>query len=192
VIETMSKAIIVALGTALIALGASGLAWSEHDDHHRGDQHKSGGLAPVTNERYRTECGGCHFAYPAGLMTAASWDKVMNTLDQHFGDDASLDTGLEPTVKTELLAYLQANAADRSDARRARSFAAGKITGDGPPRITRNSYFRRKHDEVPVRYVKDNPQVKSFSHCSACHRGADKGIFDEHDVDIPGYGPFED
>ena len=188
-VETMSKAIIAGLGAALIALGASGLAWSGHDDdHHHGDKHQGGGLAPVTNERYRTECGGCHFAYPPGLMTADSWDRVMNTLDQHFGDDASLD----PAVSKEILAYLQANAADRSDAKRARSFAAGKITGDGPPRITGNSYFRRKHDEVPVRYVKDNPQVKSFSHCSACHRGADKGLFDEHDVDIPGYGPFED
>ena len=188
----MSKAIITALGAALIALGASGVVWSGHDgDHERGERHQGssrGGLAPVSNGVYRTECGGCHFAYPPGLMTAASWGTVMNTLDQHFGDDASLDSA----VRTELLAYLQANAADRSNAKRSRSFAAGKVTSDGPPRITENNYFKRKHDEVPARYVKDNPEVKSFSHCAACHRSADKGVFDEHAVEIPGYGRFED
>jgi hypothetical protein len=189
----MRNAFIAALGTALIALGATGLTWAEHDDDHGG--RSEGGrsqaradLAPVTNERYRTECGGCHFAYQPGLLSAASWGKVMGTLDQHFGDDASLD----PAVKDELLAYLDANAADRSDSKRSRSFAQGKITGDGPPRITQSTYFKRKHDEVPLKYVTDNPQVKSFSACAACHPAADKGDFNEHEVNIPGVGRFED
>ena len=189
----MKTAFIAALGAALIALGTSGLAWSEHDDDH-GERHEGGGsrsrgdLAPVANDRYRTECGGCHFAYQPGLLSAAAWGKVMNTLDRHFGDDASLD----PAVKADILAYLDANAADRSDSKRARSFATGTFTGDGPPRITQTSYFKRKHDEVPVRYVKDNPQVKSFSACAACHPGADKGDFNEHQVNIPGVGRYED
>jgi hypothetical protein len=190
----MNNAFIAALGAALIALGASGLAWSEHDDDHQegrsegAGSHSRGDLAPVTNERYRTECGGCHFAYQPGLLPAAAWDRVMNSLDQHFGDDASLD----PALKDELIAYLDANAADRSERKRSRSFAAGKISGDGPPRITQSTYFKRKHDEVPIRYVKDNPQVKSFSACAACHPGADKGNFNEHQVNIPGVGRFED
>ena len=187
---------IAALGAALIILGASGLAWSEHDDDDEGRGQggrrsgavSSGGLAPVTNEQYRTECGSCHFAYLPGLLPAASWTRVMNTLDNHFGDDASL----EPAVRDQLLAYLTTNAADRSDSRRARSFAAGVVAGDGPPRITETAYFKRKHDEVPAKYVTGNPQVKSFSACAACHRGADKGNFSEREVDIPGVGRFED
>lgn len=190
----MRAAFITVLGAALIALGASGPAWSEHDDDDRGGRASAqgsrtrGDLAPVTNERYRTECGGCHFAYQPGLLPAAAWGRIMNTLGQHFGDDASLDAA----VKDELLAYLEANAADRSDGKRSRSFAAGKLTGDGLPRITQTTYFKRKHDEVPIRYVKDNPQVKSFSACAACHPGADKGDFNEHQVNIPGVGRFED
>jgi len=188
----MKNALIAALGTALIALGASGLAWSEHDGDDRGGKRQGvtarADLAPVTNERYRTECGGCHFAFQPGLLSAANWGRVMNTLDQHFGDDASLDAA----VKDELLAYLEVNAADRSNSKRSRSFAQGKITGDGPPRITQSTYFKRKHDEVPVKYVKDNPQVKSFSACAACHPAADKGDFNEHQVNIPGVGRFED
>jgi hypothetical protein len=189
---------IAALGSALLILVASGVAWSEHDDedegHEHGNRHSGlvtrGGLALVTNDQYRTECGGCHFAYLPGLLPAASWTRVMNTLDHHFGDDASL----EPAVRDQILDYLVANAADRSDSRRARSFAVGAvaIAGDGPPRITETAYFKRKHDEVPAKYVTGNPQVKSFSACAACHRGADKGNFNEHEVDIPGVGRFED
>ncbi|WP_295438882.1 diheme cytochrome c [uncultured Thiodictyon sp.] len=191
----MRAAFITVLGAALIALGASGLAWGEHDDDDdRGGRASAqgsrtrGDLASVTNEGYRTECGGCHFAYQPGLLPAAAWGRIMNTLDQHFGDDASLD----PALKDELLAYLDANAADRSGGKRAGSFAAGKITGDGLPRITQTTYFKRKHHEVPIRYVKDNAQVKSFSACAACHPGADKGNFNEHQVKIPGVGRFED
>jgi hypothetical protein len=191
-----STPFIAALGAALLILGASGLAWSEHDDDDegrgKGDRHSGasarGGLTPVTNEQYRTECGGCHFAYLPGLLPAASWTKVMNTLDKHFGDDASLD----PAVREQLTAYLVANAADQSDTRRARSFAAGVVKGDGPPRITETAYFKRKHDEVPAKYVTGNPQVKSFSACAACHPGADKGDFSERQVNIPGIGRFED
>jgi hypothetical protein len=195
-IELMSKAFIAAAGAALIALGASGLAWSEHDDDD-GDRkgHREGkglmargDLARVTNAHYRAECGGCHFAYQPGLLPAASWAQVMGTLDNHFGDDATLD----PAVTAELLTYLEGNAADRNDRVRSRAFAARPIQGEGPPRITQTAYFQRKHDEVPVRYVKNNPKVGSFGNGQACHRGADTGDFSEDQVNIPGVGRFED
>ena len=33
---------------------------------------------------------------------------------------------------------------------------------------------------------------KSFSRCGACHRRAEQGVFNEHEVRIPGYGRFND
>jgi len=187
----VNKTYIAALGAALIAVGASGLAWSEDDDDDRGGKGKTeragrSGLVVVANERYRTECGGCHFAYLPGLLPAASWGQVMDTLDKHFGDDATL----EPAVKDELLVYLQTNAADRNTKGKSR-FTAPPASKE-PPRITQTAYFKRKHDEVPARQVKDNPKVGSFSKCEACHPGADKGNFNEHDVVIPGFGAFKD
>ncbi len=192
----MKTAFIAALGAALIALGASGLAWSDHDDDddkHGGKREAKGwsvrgDLAPATNASYRSECGGCHFAYQPGLLPAAAWQRVMGSLDQHFGDDASL----EPALADELLVYLESNAADRNDRVRSRAFAAQPLRGEGPPRITRTAYFQRKHDEVPTRYVTGNPKVGSFSNCQACHQGADQGDFNEHRVNIPGVGRFED
>ncbi|WP_090728714.1 hypothetical protein [Neptunomonas qingdaonensis] len=50
----------------------------------------------------------------------------------------------------------------------------------------------RKHDEIPDRLVKGNPDVGSFSHCNVCHEGATKGDFDEDRVDISGYGCWGD
>jgi hypothetical protein len=192
--KTMKTRLIAAAGAALIALGGSGAAWSEHDHDDdgarrgthegRGEQSR-GRLAPVTNDRYRTECGGCHFAFQPGLLPAAAWGQIMGTLDKHFGDDATLD----PAVTAQLLAYLQAGAAERGAAARP---VAAQAAGETPPRITQTAFFLNKHDEVPARYVKGNAKVGSFSNCLACHPGAEKADFDEDQVNIPGVGRFED
>ena len=59
-------------------------------------------------------------------------------------------------------------------------------------RITETSYFKKEHDEIPPKMVKDNPEVGSFSRCDACHTRAADASFDEDEVRIPGYGRWED
>ena len=187
----MNQALIGALGAALLALGVSGIAWSDHD-HARGEDRRTTELQPrnsgtaATKDRYRTECGGCHLAYPPRLLAAAGWGRVMGTLSNHFGDDASLDQA----ASAELLGYLKANAADQG--LQARPNAAAPTAAEGPPRITQTRYFLRKHDEVPTRLVSGNPKVGSFSNCQACHGGAAEDDFDEDSVRIPGLGRWED
>ncbi len=144
-------------------------------------------VEPIVNERYRTECGGCHFAYQPGLLPAAAWGRIMESLDDHFGDDATLD----PVVARELLNYLSANAANDSRAIRSRAFAAVSVPSDRPPRITETLYFHRHHDVIPTRMVKDNPKVGGFSNCQTCHRGAEQGVFNGSSVDIPGVGHWD-
>ena len=181
----MNQALIGALGAALLALGASGIARSDHD-HGRADPDRAD-LGTPANARYPSECGGCHLAYPPGLLPAADWNQVMDTLAEHFGDDASLD----PAAAAEIRSYLRANAADRG-LRTRPGRATSHPENQDPPRITRTRYFLRKHDEVPIRLVSDNPKIGSFSNCQACHGGAAKGNFDEDDVNIPGVGRWED
>ncbi len=53
-------------------------------------------------------------------------------------------------------------------------------------------YFRREHDEIPPRLVRNNEEVGSFSNCQACHRNAETGIYNEHQVVIPGVGRWDD
>ena len=189
---------IIALGAAALAFGAAGIALSDQgrcDDDEREDQVEDSGwwprgrdVEPVANASYKAECGGCHLAYPAGLLPADAWQRVMADLGQHYGDDASLD----PATATEILGYLTANGADGNARLRSRAFAAAPIPGDRPPRITETRYFQRKHDEVPTRLVLENPQVGSFSRCETCHSGAEQGRFNEDQVRIPGVGRWDD
>ncbi|MCK5667370.1 MAG: hypothetical protein KAI17_27975, partial [Thiotrichaceae bacterium] len=61
-----------------------------------------------------------------------------------------------------------------------------------PDGITDTPYFIKKHDEIPAKMVTSNAEINSFSHCNACHTQAQKGLYDEHGVRIPGYGRWED
>ena len=49
---------------------------------------------PTPPAVYTQECGSCHLAFPSNLLPKASWQRVMNGLDKHYGSDASLDQGL--------------------------------------------------------------------------------------------------
>lgn len=119
---------------------------------------------------YVTECASCHTSYAPGLLPAKSWSSVMNSLDKHFGTDASIDA----KSVAEISAWLQSNAAG------SRKFAAA------PPdnRITSSPWFARKHREVG-KDVWLRASVKSRSNCVACHQQAAKGDFDEDSVRIP-------
>ncbi len=145
-------------------------------------------VEPVRNETYEAECGACHLAYQPGLLPAAAWRRIMGSLDDHYGDDASLDKALSMRIQDHLIR----NAAEHSALSRSRAFARRGPVVQGPPRITDTDYFRREHYEIPVRLVKENRDVGSFSNCQACHRNAAAGVYNEHQVVIPGMGRWDD
>jgi hypothetical protein len=205
----MKKTIsIIALGilsSAFIGAVMSSSEWGEREDEERyekdyeSDDNERGAfrrqwlelradVAPIDNQTYQSECGGCHFAYQPGLLPRQDWERVMNSLAEHYGDDASLDE----LHATEIRGYLLDNAADRAGSSRARAFAAAADRGELLPRITTGRYFQREHYEIPVRVVRDNAEVVSFANCQACHRTADAGIYNEHQVVIPGFGKWDD
>ncbi|MDI1257963.1 diheme cytochrome c [Aquabacterium sp.] len=120
--------------------------------------------------KYQQECAACHLAYPPGMLPAASWRRLMNTLPKHFGTDASLD----PASVKQLADWLTANAGSY---RRVREEPE-------QDRITRSAWFLRQHDEVPAATWR-RPAIKSPANCMACHAGADRGDFDEDRIRIP-------
>jgi hypothetical protein len=181
---------------AATGIAAAGLVISsqyERDYDERGEHDSNGygfnrqDVAPVQYTLYQEECGGCHFAYQPGLLPATSWQKLMDGLADHFGENAELDAG---TV-AQLRGYLIANAAERANTGRSRGIV-NSLRGDTPLRFTDTAYFQRQHDEIPARAVADNPEVGSFSRCDACHTGAKDGSYDEHTVRIPGWGRWDD
>ena len=120
--------------------------------------------------KVQAECAACHIAYPAGMLPAPSWKRLMGSLDHHYGTDASLD---EASVH-EISQWLQVNA------------GTYKRVSEAPPedRITRSAWFERKHRKIEPSVWK-LPSVKSAANCAACHTGADQGNFNEHDLRIP-------
>ncbi len=175
--------------TALTFVGILGIGledvWSDDDD---GIKMRSRGVAPVTDPLYKEECGSCHFAYPPGLLPAASWQRIMAGLDDHFGDNAELDT----QAGLQISKYLTAYAADASGYRRSRAIISSlRYSRTLPLRITEIPYFRHEHREIPRRII-NLPDVGSLSQCNACHQRAEKGSFRESEIWIKGIGRWDD
>lgn len=147
-----------------------------------------GKAAPSAQQRYVAECATCHMAYPATLLPARSWQKLMGGLANHFGDNAELNDATRQPITD----YLLAGAGDRGGERRGAKFAASVPAGETPLRISEVPYFKREHSEIPQRYIRDNPKVASLSNCAACHTRAEQGSFSEREIVIPGVGRWED
>jgi len=137
---------------------------------------------------YQTECGSCHLAYPPAMLPAVSWQAIMAGLGDHFGENAELDLETRAQIENFLGEYAAGNGGG-DYARRMWRATQGMAA---PLRITETDYFVGKHHEIPRNMVVENPEVKSFSRCDACHTRADKGSFAEDEIRIPGYGRWDD
>lgn len=145
------------------------------------EQDRAGSTVPrLSHGAWQAECSSCHMPYQPGLLPARSWRRIMGGLDRHFGDNASVDAH----TAQDILAFLEANAADRSSNRRAQKISASIPPGQTPLRITETTYFRRKHAEIGPS-VWPRKAVGSPAHCAACHTGAEAGDYSEHRVRIP-------
>jgi hypothetical protein len=144
------------------------------------------GVEPVHDATFEEECGACHFAYQPGLLPRRSWARIMapDALEDHFGDDASLE---EP-ARAKIAAFLEAHAADDSGYKRSIKVRRSIPKDQAPLRITEVPYIRRKHADLGKERVQDNPKVKSLANCDACHRKAAEGVYDDDTVSIPGFG----
>ena len=170
--------IFLASGIAITAALADDDGEKRHGDRNSGKSSgKYGGenrgkpLQPAqSNAKFQQECSSCHIAYAPGLLPAASWRKVMDGLDRHFGTDASVDA----QDKQEITAFLVKNSSNRWSA------------PASPLRITESAWFKSKHDahEISPAMWK-NPQVKSPANCAACHTQAEQGSFSERDIRMP-------
>ncbi|MBN9462534.1 MAG: diheme cytochrome c [Burkholderiales bacterium] len=134
---------------------------------HAGERTAMPADVPAT---YLQECASCHIAYPPGALPAASWQRIMSTLDSHYGTDAELDAAPGARIG----AWLQRHA------------GTWKHVSEAPPhdRITRSRWFERRHRKVDAA-VWRHDSVKSAANCAACHAGAERGRFDDDDLRFP-------
>ena len=165
-----------------------GLSFGDDDEGEYTFLKRQPGVAPVTNALYKEECGSCHFAYQPGLLPEQSWNKIMSSLDNHFGDNAELGSD----THQQILAYLTRNSADKVNDRRSRKIMRSISSASAPLRISEIPYIKHEHDEIPRRFIIGNDKVASLSHCDACHQNAQSGSFSERQINIPGVGRWDD
>ena len=174
------------LNISVAALILAGGAYLYAEDDYEEHEHRSSSVVakPMTKQDkttmalYQKECGACHIAYQPEFLPKRSWDKTMNTLDSHFGTNASLDPADHKTIQNYLATH-----ASRND----------RMTGMGGEiamRISETPNFKREHREVAQKMV-TQAEVKSFANCSACHTKAASGSYREREIRIPNYGSWE-
>jgi len=151
----------------------------DSDDHDRDDHDRDDHLKPVTNQTYKETCGECHFAYQPELLPSASWLKIMNQLDDHFGEEIEAEPDTIKTVSD----YMKTNGAEASSADMPVKIMRS-LGSRAPIRITEIPYIRRKHHKLDPAVFK-RESVGSLANCPACHTSAEKGIYDDDDVKVP-------
>ena len=160
--------------------------WLRDDDEGRIDPAY---LKDTRFDAYQAECGeSCHMAYPPALLPGVAWRMLMASLDEHFGENAELDA----ETRTLIEGYLGTYSADGRSGLYGERIRRSIRNTTTPLRITETDYFIGQHHEIPRNMVLDNPDVKRFSRCEACHSRAGEGTFSEHDIRIPGYGRWDD
>jgi hypothetical protein len=131
-------------------------------------------FAPVTDPVVKEECGGCHLAFAPSMLPAASWQRMMGQLNDHFGDDASVDA----QTARRITDYLVANAADTAGDRHGGRMLRGVSLDNPPLRITELPRWQREHRKVRDWEWQDK-KVGSKANCVACHADAASGYYEE-------------
>lgn len=134
--------------------------------------------AMSANAAWATECSACHIAFHPSLLPDASWRRMMAGLEDHFGEDASLDAATAPAIT----AFLAANASEHWDTLPANRLRA--VNTEKPLEITATAFWTRTHAKIGSEVFAAKP-VGAKQNCAACHGDAVTGMFAPQNIDIP-------
>jgi cytochrome c553 len=132
-------------------------------------------FTPIKDPKIIAACGECHMTYFPQMLPQASWTKILSDPSNHFGEDATLD----PTTQDYVLNYYLNDAADVQSTRAAKKWMAGVDLKSPPSSISTAPRFVQKHDEREFTTMWNRKNVKSKSDCAACHKDAQRGIFED-------------
>ncbi|MBI5682921.1 MAG: cytochrome b/b6 domain-containing protein [Deltaproteobacteria bacterium] len=133
------------------------------------------------NKTWKTECAAsCHNGFHPTLLPAVSWKRLMANLDDHFGENVSLDE----TTQKEVMDYLAASSAEHSMTEASQKILRSIKKGEAPLSITKTPYWIDKHADIPAE-VYNRKTIVSKGNCTACHPGAEVGSFEDKDIHIP-------
>ncbi|HEY9080378.1 hypothetical protein [Magnetovibrio sp.] len=132
-------------------------------------------FTPITDQKVIAACGECHMTFFPQMLPQATWKKIISDLPNHFGEDASLDAETQAYV----LNYHLNDAADVQSTRAAKKWMDKVDLNNPPTRIVTAPRFVRKHSESEFTRMWERKNVKSKADCVACHKNAQRGIFED-------------
>lgn len=131
---------------------------------------------------FAQECGDCHKIYPPFLLPEKSWKRIIDDLDNHFGEKIT-EANISKSQQASIRDFLYANSAEHST--REASVKIMHSLGERRPKaITKTPYWRETHSHIPASAFKIK-EVKDKSNCIACHKNFDQGILDDMDILYP-------
>jgi len=163
----MPRTSTIALAAALVAFSATLTGAGEYDNIPE----------TVTDEITKEECGACHMVFPPNRLTVGGWKKIMATLSDHFGEDASLN---EKTVR-HIEAYMTSKAFDAKDTVPSKMVLKqwAKRGLVDPIRITETPNWARHHGTQKYKRMSKAIGYARGSNCIVCHKNAEKGMYEE-------------
>ncbi|SCA56872.1 putative Ni,Fe-hydrogenase I cytochrome b subunit [Candidatus Terasakiella magnetica] len=131
-----------------------------------------------TSRIYENECGDCHHAFHPSLLPQESWEHIMAGLDDHFGEDATLDEGSFLVIQD----YLKANNAWKWDTEAANNLRLDLF--EQPARITASPFWRYRHEAIAEEFF-SHKKIESKTNCAGCHQDALVGTFYDQNINLP-------
>lgn len=131
------------------------------------------------NELFVKECASCHTLYPPSVLPKKSWELIMADLENHFGDDASLDVESNKNI----LAFLLKNSAENSTMESSFKFLQS-IKNQDIIAMSKTTYWEKTHKDLP-KEIFNNEKIKSKANCKACHIDIEKGLIEDENIKNP-------
>ena len=134
----------------------------------------------LLHQDFSKECGSCHITYPPFLLPKSSWKLMMSDLENHFGDDASIDKG----TNLSILSFLEKNSAENSTHKAAFKILKSLKENNSTIAITKTPYWEKKHKNID-KDIFARAKIKSQANCKACHTDIENGLIENHLINIP-------
>lgn len=136
----------------------------------------------VENPAFYEKCSKCHKIYPPFMLPHDSWVRLIDGLENHFGEQI-LENNITKSEQSTIKEYLLAQSAETSTHKVA--FKTLDSLGDMRPiSMSKVPYWRESHKNIDKSILKSLP-IKNASNCFACHPDFEYGILDNTRIHIP-------
>jgi len=134
------------------------------------------------NSTFYEKCSKCHKIYPPFMLPHDSWIRLMDGLENHFGEQIR-ENNITQSEQMNIKAYLLSHSAESSSHKLA--FKTLESLGEMRPiSMSKVPYWREAHKNIDKK-VYQSLHVKNASNCFACHEDFEYGILENRRIHIP-------